>query len=174
MSPFLQQLHDYFRGERAGALYFLVPSGAGLLLLAGVAAWVEQGGSALGMALPLFVFGAFLLGVGLVVGLRTPGQVAALEAKYAESPKALVEEELPRMREVNATWPVSAGAHLFVVLVGLLLRFAVHADRAQGLGPALVLAGAVGFVFDGFVERRAEPYTEALEALAKENGVAPP
>ncbi|GMU59433.1 MAG: hypothetical protein AMXMBFR34_11960 [Myxococcaceae bacterium] len=107
MSPFL-------------ALSFIVPSGVGLLLLAGVSLRVERGGFALGMALPLFIFGAFLLGVGL------------------------------------------------------LLRFAVHADWARGLGPALVLAGAMGLVIDGFAERRAEPYTEALEVLAKENGVAPP
>lgn len=30
----------------------------------------------------------------------------------------------------------------------------------------------MGFLIDGFAERRARPYTAALEALAKEHGVA--
>ncbi len=36
------------------------------------------------------------------------------------------------------------------------------------LGPALILVGAIGFLIDGFAERRAQPYTDALESLAAE------
>ncbi|MEW5741844.1 MAG: hypothetical protein AB1938_23215 [Myxococcota bacterium] len=173
MAPFLQHLQDYFRGERAEALYFIVPTGVALLGLAVVALRVERGGFALGMAIPLFVFGLFMLTVGLVVGLRTPKQVATLEAEYAASPRAMVQKELPRMRKVNANWPVYVRAYGILILLGLLLRFVTQADWARGVGPALVLVGALGFVIDGFAERRAHPYTEALESLAKETGATP-
>ena len=46
------------------------------------------------------------------------------------------------------------------------------ADWAHGLGPALIMIGALGFFIDGFAERRARPYTVALEALAAEHGVS--
>jgi hypothetical protein len=50
----------------------------------------------------------------------------------------------------------------------------LKADWAHGVGPAIILIGAMGFLIDGFAERRARPYTEALEALAAEHDVEGP
>jgi len=171
--PFLEIMHTYFRGERIEALGFIAPVGVALLVLAAVTLRAERGGFAWGMAVPLGLFGVVAIIVGLAVGLRTPAQVESLEAAYRTDAGAMVTEELPRMQKVNATWPVYVAIWTVLVLVGLLLRFGLRADWAAGLGPALILVGALGFMIDGFAERRAEPYTAALEALADERGVRP-
>ena len=59
----------------------------------------------------------------------------------------------------------------FIVPIGLGLRFGLKADWAHGVGPAIILIGAMGFLIDGFAERRARPYTQALELLAAEQDV---
>lgn len=169
---FLDQLHEYFRGERLEALGFIAPAALVLFVIAAAAVKSEGGAFGVAMAVPMVAFGLVALGTGLAVGLRTPSQVATLEASYATSPKAMVEQELPRMRKVNAAWPVYLGTWTVLVVVGLALRFGVKADWAHGLGPGLLIVGAMGFLIDGFAERRARPYTAALVALAKEHGVA--
>lgn len=169
---FLEQLNDYFRGERIEALFFIAPAALVLFVLAATAVRSEGGAFGIAMAVPLVVFGLVALGTGLAVGLRTPSQVAALEASYAASPKQMVEQELPRMRKVNAAWPMYLGTWSVLLVVGLILRFAVRADWAHGLGPGLMLVGAMGFLVDGFAERRSRPYTAALEALARQHGVS--
>jgi hypothetical protein len=100
--------------------------------------------------------------------------VAELEAGFQSDPGAMVAEELPRMRKVNDNWPIYIGVWTTLVLVGLGLRFGLKADWAHGVGPAIILIGAMGFLIDGFAERRARPYTEALEALAAEHDVEGP
>lgn len=171
--PFLDVMHAYFRGERIEALAFIVPAGLVLITMAIVALRAERGGFAWGMAIPFVLFGLVSVVTGASVGLRTPAQVAGIEQSFSEDPAAMVSEELPRMRTVNANWPIYITTWTVLVLLGLGLRFGLHADWAHGVGPALLLVGAIGFLIDGFAERRARPYTAALEALAAEHGVGP-
>jgi hypothetical protein len=169
--PFLDVMHAYFRGERIEALYFIVPIGVAMVAFAAVTLRAERGGFAWGLAVPLVLFGLFAIGIGAAVGLRTNGQVAGLEAGFQSDPGAMVAEELPRMRKVNDNWPVYIGMWTALVLIGLGLRFGLKADWAHGVGPAFILIGAMGFLIDGFAERRARPYTEALEGLSAEHDV---
>lgn len=172
--PFVEIMHAYFRGERIEALYFIVPVGVLMLAFAAVTLRAERGGFAWGLAIPLIVFGLVAVGVGAAVGLRTAGQVEAIGSGFQREPSAMVASELPRMHKVNANWPILMGMWTALVLVGLGLRFGLKADWAHGVGPALILIGAMGFLIDGFAERRARPYTAALEALAAEQGVTLP
>ena len=172
--PFLDVMHAYFRGERIEALGFIVPVGVALVAFAAVALRAERGGFAWGLAVPLVLFGVFAIGAGAAVGLRTPGQVASIEAGFQSDPGTMVAEELPRMKKVNDNWPVYLSMWAVLVLVGLGLRFGLKADWAHGVGPAIILVGAIGFLIDGFAERRARPYTVALEAVAAEHGVEVP
>jgi hypothetical protein len=169
--PFLNVMHDYFRGERIESLYFIVPIGIAMVAFAAVTLRAERGGFAWGLAVPLVLFGVFAIGIGAAVGLRTTGQVAELEAGFQSDRGAMVAEELPRMQKVNDNWPLYIGMWTTLVLVGLGLRFGLQADWAHGVGPAIILIGAMGFLIDGFAERRARPYTEALEALAAQHDV---
>jgi hypothetical protein len=166
-------MHAYFRGERIEALYFIVPIGAAMVAFAAVTLRAERGGFAWGLAVPLVLFGLFAIGIGAAVGLRATGQVAAIEAGFQSDPGAMVADELPRMQKVNDNWPIYIATWTTLVLIGLGLRFGLKADWAHGVGPAIILIGASGFLIDGFAERRARPYTEALEVLATEHDVQP-
>jgi hypothetical protein len=172
--PFLDVMHAYFRGERIEALYFIVPIGVAMVAFAAVTLRAERGGFAWGLAVPFVLFGVFAIGIGAAVGLRTAGQVAAIEAGFESDPSAMVAEELPRMQKVNDNWPIYISMWTALVLVGLGLRFGLKADWAHGVGPAIILIAALGFLIDGFAERRARPYTAALEALAAEHVVEVP
>jgi hypothetical protein len=163
---FLDTMHAYFRGEKLEALFFIVPAGLALVGLAVVALKVERGGFAWGVAVPCFLFGVALLGTGGVVAARTDGQVAAIERAYAVAPASMVRSELPRMRKVAADFRTYFVTFAVLAAAGLLLVTLVQAGWARGLGPALLLGGALGLLVDGFASRRAVPYTAALEQLA--------
>jgi AcrR family transcriptional regulator len=163
---FLDTMQAYFRGEKLEAVLFIVPLGLALMGFAVVALKVERGGFAWGVAAPCFAFGLLALITGGTVAARTARQVAAVERAWLESPAALATTELPRMEKVNADFRSYFAAFAILVAGGLTLVLVVHAPWARGLGPALILIGACGFMIDGFASRRAVPYTAALEELS--------
>lgn len=166
MSGFLQILNTYFWGERAEALFFIVPIGILSLVFAGVVYRTQQGGFMWGIVIPFVLLGLALLVTGAVVGLRTSGQVEHLTAIYQTDKAAFIAEEMPRMEQVNANWPRYIAMYVVLLVLGAVLRFAVHKDWALSAGTALLLFAAIGLFIDGFAERRAEPYTKALQALS--------
>ena len=170
---FLELMQAYFHGEKTEALFYILPAGILLLILAATGLASDRGGFGWGLAVPAIVFGLMFVGVGVGIGWRTGPQVAQLEESYQKDPAAMVAKELPRMEKVNDNWPRLVAAWALFVVAGLGLRFGFRADWAHGVGPALIICGALGFLIDGFAERRARPYTAALEALAAEHGASP-
>jgi len=170
---FLEVMHAYFRGERLEAFFYILPAGVVLLGMAGTALYTDRGGFGWGMAVVFALFGLVCTGVGFSVGARSPGQAAAIEAAYAEDPAAMLEEELPRMEQVNANWPRLLLTWAALVVIGLGLRFGSKADWAHGVAIGLLVCGSLGFVIDGFAERRARPYSAALETLADGRDAVP-
>jgi hypothetical protein len=162
----LEALHIYFQGEKTEALVFILPIGLLSLVFGGWLLSEQQGGFTRGVAIPFILMGLLLSVVGGVVGFRTPAQVEALRTSIAAAPQAAVEQERARMEEVNRAWPRYLVAWAAFGVVGLALRFAVRDDLAQGLGIALVFFSGVCLLIDGFAERRARPYTHALDAAA--------
>jgi len=57
---------------------------------------------------------------------------------------------------------------------GLLLRFALKAEFARGIGASLLVFAGLGLLIDGFAERRAMQYTQALEAAQRADPSTPP
>ena len=154
----------YLRGEKLEALIFILPLGLVSLLMG---AWLlsdVREAFARGVALPCLLLGLVLTATGAGVGFRTPGQLDALSAAVVADPEAARVAELARMEKVNRNWPIYLGAWAFFGVGGLALRFASKNDMAQGVGVALVFYAGVGLLIDGFAERRARPYTEALSA----------
>lgn len=166
MNDFLEILNTYFWGERTEALFFIVPIGFLSLVFAGIVYRTQQGGFMWGIVIPFVLLGLALLATGAVVGLRTPGQVEHLAALYEADKAAFIAEEMPRMEQVNANWPRYVAMYVVFLVIGSLLRFAVHEDWALSAGTALLLFAAIGLFIDGFAERRADPYTKALEELS--------
>lgn len=155
-------MQTYFRGEKQVALFLV---GFGLALVA-FAAWVwrtQSGPFAWWLLVPLA-----LAGVGAAIGgagfaIKTDRQVAELERQLEADRAATVAAERARMEKVNANWPRLKLAWGATTLVALVLLLGVKRDWSSGLGLALMLLVAVLFCVDVFAERRAAPYTEALE-----------
>lgn len=165
--PFSDLMHTYFRGERIESLYFLVPYGVLCLAFAVVAIRAERNAFGWGLAIPMVLMALVAIGVGGGVGVRTPAQVAALDQVLAqEGPAAVLAIEQPRMAQVNHNWGVYLSAYAVAIALGAGLRFGLRADLAHGLGIGLIFFGASGLIIDGFAERRARIYTQALDTLA--------
>jgi len=162
---FHEVMQTYFRGEKLEALFFILPVGVLLITLGVVALKAERGGYAWGIAVPSLIFGLVLIGTGIGVGMRTSGQVAELEQSFTKTPASMVKKELPRMQKVNANFRTTFYMFGVLAAVGLALHY-LNAGWGRGLGAVLILVGAIGLLVDGFAERRAEPYTAALEQLA--------
>ena len=162
----LEAMTTYFQGEKSEALVFILPIGLLSLVFGGWLVSDNPGGFARGVAIPFLVMGLVMTVVGGVVGYRTPTQVETLQVSVAASPEPAVQAERARMEKVNRAWPVYLVAWAAFGVVGLALRFATRGDFTQGLGIALVFFSGVGLLVDGFAERRARPYTAALEAPA--------
>lgn len=170
---FIDVMHGYFRGERMQAL-LIVPAGV-LFLGTAFAAWrTQHGGQAWATAVPAAIFGLILVGVGLGVALRTPAQVAGLEAHHARDVAAMLQDEVPRMQQVMVLFSRTIPTFGVLTLVGLGLRFGLRGNEwAAALGAVLVAGGGIGLMVDGFAARRAEVYLGALERLAAAHQTSP-
>jgi hypothetical protein len=156
-----QILESYFQGEKIEALVFILPIG---LLCIVFAVWmlVEGGSFHRGVAIPFVIMGLVMSIVGGVVGYRTPEQVRELRAEFAIRPDSAQQREIARMQRVNDAWPRYLVIWVIFGVAGLALRLLFNSDFLQGLGIALVFFSGVILMIDGFAERRAKVYADAL------------
>lgn len=163
----IDMMVDYLRGEKLEALVFILPLGLVSIVFG---AWLltdTKEAFFRGVAWPFVVLGLALTITGATVGFRTPAQVEQLSAAYVAEPEKTRTEEQARMAKVNQAWPMYLTAWATFGIVGLLLRFALKNEFGRGIGTALVFFAGVGLLIDGFAERRAHPYTKALETSTK-------
>ncbi len=166
MPTLTDALHEYFRGEKNLGVALAV-YGASLIA---VAVWVsrtQDGAFATALLVALAVLGLGFGGGGAFLAVKTGSQVEKLEADLKVGEKPALDVELARMAKVNANWPRAKLAWGVVTLVALVLLLAVRSDWASGLGLALLFATTALMATDVFAERRAEPYTRALEAARR-------
>jgi hypothetical protein len=155
---------DYLRGEKLEALVFILPLGLASIVFG---AWLLTDTKEpffRGIACPFLVLGLALTFVGATVGFRTPAQAERLTTAFVTQPEATRAEEQARMEKVNGARSMYLAVRATFAVVGLLLRFALQNEFGRGIGIALVFFAGVGLLIDGFAERRAHPYTKALEA----------
>jgi hypothetical protein len=76
------------------------------------------------------------------------------------------------MEKVNANFKTTFYAFGALALLGLALHYLAGPGWGRGLGTMLILVGALGLLIDGFAERRAVPYTAALEEIAMQQPAA--
>ena len=93
-------------------------------------------------------------------------QARAKFAKAGLAQQVLAREERGRMAKVNANFRLTYFAFGLVAAFGIVIHYLGGVDWGRGLGAALILIGGIGLLIDGFAERRAEPYTQALDALS--------
>lgn len=153
----------YFQGEERLGIALAV---VGVALGAG-ALWVwrtQSGPFAAWLAVPAVVLALGFTGGGVYLAVRTQKQVAELTAQLEADRPALVAAESARMAKVNANWILAKSMWTGVIAGALVLLMVVRREWAAGLGLALLLAATVLFFVDVFAERRAGPYTVALDA----------
>ncbi len=168
---FADVMHAYFRGEKLEAFGFILPIGVLLIGFAAVALKVERPSFAWGTAIPCILFGLVAIGTGATVGFRTDAQVSHLDQLLAQGPMAILVHELSRMDRVNVAFALYVKGYAAFAVIGLGLRFAMRGDWAHGTGAALILIAGLGFMIDGFAERRARLYTKALQELSSANPI---
>ena len=161
---FTEQMHSYFRGEKTEALCFILPVGIALLAFAVTTLKAESGGFAYGVAIPCAIFGLIFTATGIGVGSRTAGQVADIEERYQQDPAALASAEFERIEKVNRNFRLTYIVFGVLAAVALGIHYLGGPNLGRGLGAAIILVSAISLLVDGFAERRAEPYTAALNA----------
>ncbi len=165
---------DYLRGEKLEALIFILPLGLASIVFG---AWLFMDAKETffrGVMWPFLVLGLALTVVGASVGFRTPAQTERLTAAYVAQPEATRVVEHARMEKVNGAWSTYLTVWATFGVVGLLLRFALQNEFARGIGTSLVFFAGVGLLIDGFAERRAHPYTKALETVTQDAAAGKP
>jgi len=77
------------------------------------------------------------------------------------------------MGKVNANFKLTFIVFGMLASVGLGVHYLGGPNWGRGLGAVLILISAIGLLVDGFAERRAEPYTAALEQIAVTQSTLP-
>lgn len=159
----MEPLLRYFDGEKHAATLALVLGIASV----GFALWLYRGPSPFrAMLIPLALVGLGQLGVGAGLHLRTPGQVAALEAGLRADFSGARSAEVERMERVMRSFRMIKIAEVVLVAVAVALVMAMSSRPvAVGIGMGLLVQAAVMLAFDVFAERRGADYLGWLQAL---------
>ena len=162
-----QTMHAYFAGEQAESWAW---NGFGVASVgAGVGLAVRGDTTLRFLSIPLLLFGAveLLLGVGLAV--RTPPQVAALDAQLSADPAGFTAAERARMRRVNRGFVVYRLVELAALSAGATTAgfgWIGNDQRALGLGLGLVVESALFLLLDFFADARGGDYERALRGFS--------
>jgi hypothetical protein len=160
---FLNDMHLYFRGEKAesGALLLVTLA----LLLGGVALafWVRQPFT---RGLGAVLLAAALIGgvVGATVYLRTDRQVAQLTSLYESDRGEFARAEGGRMNTVVASFRLYRIVYALAGIAALILVSLTRNPALHGVGVGLLLFAAMGFTIDHYAEERARWYAGKVHA----------
>ncbi len=83
-------------------------------------------------------------------------------------------DERARMAKVRRASPDDLAAGAAFGVVGRAIRYGTKGELSQGPGTGLVVDSGVCLLIDGFAERRARPYTEAIDVALASGNTAPP
>lgn len=157
-------IEKYFQGEKwqctAGIIFSLVCIALSLYFL------FLQNPVLKGIAFSIIPLSAILLIVCIAVVVKTPKDVARVNALYQSGSQMVQAGELPRMEKVMKTFSVLKTIELILFIVGLLLAglFWSH-QLARGIFIGLMFLSAMLYVFDYTASLRGKAYIDFLGAL---------
>ncbi len=161
--PTEEGLREYFGGELRESFLFM---GAGVASLAvGVPLGIEGRDVGRPMSVPLMVFGAVHLVLGVGLALRTPGQVRALAAMLASDGRSWKELESKRMRGVMSGFQLYRAFELVVGTTGAFMAGLSHVrgePAVLGVGLGLFIEAAALLALDFFAEERGRKYSALI------------
>lgn len=162
-AAFLTTLRHYFAEEVKESWAFV--AAAVLALAAG--AWLWRTQSAFKHALwPLAAVACIQAAVGGAILLRTPRQVAALEAQLASDPAGLKSAESLRVLRVLDAFRFYKLLEIALIVTAMgLALFMPHHEAARGWALGLLLQASLMLAADLVAEHRAQAYLEAIARL---------
>jgi hypothetical protein len=157
----MNELHAYFSAERQAGLIAVLLGAASLA--AALYFWSARTPFK-AAAWPLIVIGLIEAGLGGALIVRTPGQVATLDAAFASEPQVAAAGERQRMARVNRVFRVIMAGELVLIVLGACAVFFLRGrnDMWTAIGLAVLLEAAVLLAFDLFAEHRAHVYSNWL------------
>jgi len=156
-------MEDYFEGERAAGYVFL---GEGLVS-AGTSAFLFTRGDEMsrGAAYPVAVIGGLEAAVGLILSVRTSGQIAERRRWIAKDPAGFQRAERARMGRVLRQFAWLEGFEIVAAATGLGLATYGEIDRkplVTGIGAGLAVQSLALLGLDFLADRRGQRYVDAL------------
>jgi uncharacterized membrane protein YfcA len=163
-------LVEYFRAEKAGSLLLLAWGFCGLLaggfMLSNLEGEVWKGAAA-----PVLALAAIHMLVGGVVLIRTAPQVGKLLSQLRTTPRAMLDEELPRIEKVLANFEKYKMAESLLFFLGFAFllggAFAGLGDYMLGAGLGSCLQAGFTLAFDLFASLRAGLYQHELKTFER-------
>jgi hypothetical protein len=159
-------MHDalttYFHGEKTAGLLL---AGIGLVMVGGAAILFPARLELRPLAWTLGVCALVEIAVGVGLHLKTPSQVARLEAQLTSEPAAYYASETSRMERVQKTFVVIE--LVWIVLLGGSAVAAValaHRPVVQGIALGLLIHAGALLAFDLVADRRGARDLEAIHA----------
>ena len=158
-------LNTYFQAEHAESLLF---AAIGIIAIATAAFLLWRYGDALsqGLAIPLILVGLIQLSVGGSVYLRTPAQLAALQAQHMQEPARFKADETARMTTVMTNFRTYKIIEAAFILIGLAVTLTVSQPFWLGIGMGMLIQGALMLPADITAENRGAIYQTAVREAA--------
>lgn len=165
-SPVSSAMHEYYEGERRSG--WLWGSVGVVALGAGTALYLHKTDLTRGMSYPILAVGAIQTAAGVVLLLRTDGQIAKNEERIAASEKTFRDEDLARIKRTNTSFLVLEIVEGVLILGGATLAIVSSSkgsDTWKGVGIGLAIQGAAMLGLDGLASMRSHRYEHALEGI---------
>jgi uncharacterized membrane protein len=163
-------IEKYFIAEKQVGLVFFV-IGIVAVLLAIVFFFFLRTNFYKGAAIPLIVVGLLELIAGLTIYNKSDGDRVHNVYAFDMNPYELKEKELPRMQKITRTFSIYKWVEVVLAITGIVLivLYRRTPERAFwfGLGITLTLQALITFSADYLAAKRAQTYTDQLEAFVK-------
>ena len=163
-------IEQYFISEKTGA-FILCCIGIAALIFALISWFVLKTQVWKGFAIVFALLALIQVFVGASVYRRADKQRTDMVYNFDMNPQKIIDQEIPRMQEVNKRFTLYRYAEIacFIIGLGLFIYFRKNESYQvwAGIGIALALQALILFTFDKIAANRAHTYTESMAKFFK-------
>ena len=165
-------IENYFTGEKnQAAIVFFI--GLAMLIFAIVALLFLKKQSWSGIAIAAGILAIIQLCLGGIVYQRSDKQRTDMVYNFDMNPQKIIDEEIPRMQQVNSNFTIYRICELITLAAGIFLIFAFRGNVSKqfwiGIGIALVIQSIIFLAIDSIAAKRAKTYTEKMVSFYQKN-----
>lgn len=158
-------IENYFTGEKtqASIIFFI---GIAILLFAIIALFFFKTHMWSGIAIAAGILAIIQLSLGGIVYQRSDKQRTDMVYNYDMNPQKIIDEEIPRMKQVNSNFTFYKICELITLAAGIFLIVAFRGNDSKqfwiGIGIALVIQSIIFLAIDSIASKRAKTYSEKM------------